>query len=320
VAQVFAELGDGDILEVGAGSGKLAAQLLADSDLAGAAPPPQRSRRSAVAARRRSYMILERSADLREVQRQTLERLVPEHLDRVCWLDRPPTEPWQGVLLANEVVDALPIERFLISGDEVRQICVGTDGNRLRLCDRPAPPALEAAVRALGPLPDGYRSEINLQLAPWVESLVAGLERGVALFIDYGYPRREFYLDERSDGTLIANYRHRAHQDVLRYPGLQDLTAFVDFSALASAGKGAGLDQLGYTSQAMFLMGCGLEQVVGKRHGEDVAANMDVNNEVRQLVLPGLMGEKFQVVALGRDWPDSAPLLGFSIRDLRGRL
>jgi SAM-dependent MidA family methyltransferase len=190
----------------------------------------------------------------------------------------------------------------------------------LCLTDRQAPTILEEAVKRLGELPEGYSSEINPWLSAWVETVTANLGRGVALFIDYGYPRAEYYLRERSAGTLIANYRHRAHDDVLRLPGLQDLTAFVDFTALAEAGRAAGLELRGYTSQAMFLIACGLETVVAKRLSGDPASDMAVNNEVRQLTLPGLMGEKFQVLALGRDWPESVSLRGFSFRDLSHRL
>ncbi|MDX1555967.1 MAG: SAM-dependent methyltransferase [Xanthomonadales bacterium] len=303
VAEVADHLEACDILEIGAGSGKLAAQLFSVGTTENCA-----------------YRILERSADLRAVQQQTIESEAPDHADRVRWLDQPPSEPWQGVIIANEVVDALPVERFCIRGETVRQVCVSHHEGRLTLSERQAPPELEAAVRALGELPDGYCSDIQPQLAPWLESVTAGLERGVALLIDYGYPRHEYYRPERSDGTLIAHYRHRAHDEVLWYPGLQDLTAFVDFTALAAAGRAVGLELLGYTSQALFLMSCGLDQVVQDRLSGDAERDMALNNQVRQLMLPGMMGEKFQVMALGRGWPGEAPLRGFTFRDLRNRL
>ncbi len=311
IAAIAERLGRCDILEIGAGSGKLAAQLMS----AGAALWPRRSR-----AQARTYMILERSADLREVQRKTIAAEVPGQAENVRWLDAPPAEPWEGVMLASEVVDALPVERFVVRGDTVRQVCVTTNGEGLALTDRPAPNVLEAAVRALGPLPDGYCSEIQPHLSPWLKSVTAGLEQGVVLLIDYGYPRHEYYSPERRSGTLIAHYRHRAHDDVLRYPGLQDLTAFVDFTALAEAGRVAGLDLLGYTSQALFLLSCGLDEVVQARLSGDPSADMAVTNEVRQLMLPGMMGERFQVMALGRGWPKDIPLRGFSFRDLQDRL
>ena len=310
IAEVQDQLGACDILEIGAGSGNLAAQLLRQLAKSSATRPSPC----------RSYKILERSADLRAVQKQTIEAGVPEHADRVEWQDRPPSRPWQGVIVANEVVDALAVERFCIKGGGIRQICVAEEGGSLKFTDRAAKPELEAAVRKLGPLPDGYRSEVNLHLAAWLESVTSTLQQGVALFVDYGYPRSEYYLAERSEGTLLANYRHRAHGDLLRHPGLQDLTAFVDFTALAEAGRAAGLELHGYTSQALFLMACGLDEVVQARLSGDAERDMAVNNEVRQLILPGLMGEKFQVMALGRNWPETAPLRGFSFRDLRDRL
>lgn len=305
VAEVAAELGGFEVLEIGAGSGRLAAQLLTEL------------REEDTLAR---YSILERSADLRRVQEETIGRDAPGPSARVRWLDQPPSAAWTGIIIANEVIDALAVERFRIDGDEVRQVCVGADDGGLRLCDRPAPPELARSVKALGPLPDGYRSEINLRLAAWLQAVSAALNRGVALFIDYGYPRGEFYLPERGDGTLIAHYRHRAHDDVLHYPGLQDLTAFVDFTALAEAGHGCDMEVLGYTSQAMFLMGCGLEDILAGRLGGQPAQDMALNNEVRRLTLPGMMGERFQVMALGRGWPGDSPLRGFALRDLRHRL
>lgn len=320
VGEIAARLGEHEILEVGAGSGRLAAQLLCEFSVGAAPRRDQGLGTPRAAARRGSYRILERSADLRAVQKQTIEASAPEHADSVEWLDQPPEEPWRGIVLANELIDALPIERFCIRGGNVLQTCVDAEGSALKFIDRGAPPVLEQAVRALGPLPEGYRSEINLTLPAWLESLTSTLEHGVALFVDYGYPRREYYLPERRDGTLIAHYRHRAHNDVLRLPGLQDLTAFVDFTALAEAGQKAGLNLLGYTSQALFLMSCGLDEVVAARRSGDTARDMRLNNEIRQLTLPGLMGEKFQVMALGRNWPGSAPLRGFSFRDLRERL
>ncbi len=320
ISEIADHLGDYEILEIGAGSGRLASQLVSKLHVGASFSSQQPPGRDSSRAKARSYKILERSADLRAVQKATLEALAPKHADLVEWLDRPPAEPWQGVIIANEVIDALPVERFRITGGEVRQVCVGQNDGQLTLLGGPAPPDLEAAVRALGSLPDGYCSEINVRLAPWLQAVTESLEHGVALLVDYGYPRAEFYLPERSDGTLISHYRHRAHPDVLRWPGLQDITAFVDFTALAEAGRAADLELLGYTSQALFLLSSGLDAVVQARLTGDPEMDMAVNNEVRQLVMPGLMGEKFQVMALGRGWAESVPLRGFSFRDLRDRL
>lgn len=304
IEQLAGYMGDYDILEIGAGSGRLASDIL---QLMNAAQLPGR------------YMILERSADLQKVQRDRLASLEPALLERVQWLDRPPQKPWRGVLLANEVIDALAVERFRISGDGVEQLCVTEKDGRFSWASRPAPEDLAAAVDSLNvPLPADYRSELNLQLGPWLEAMTGHMKQGLALFIDYGYPRREFYLPERRDGTLICHYRHRAHDDVFFWPGLQDITAWVDFTALAEASGRCSMQVEGYTSQAMFLLGCGLEQVLAAQTAASSDQGVALNAQARQLTLPGMMGERFQVMALGRDL--ALPLAGFSLLDLCHRL
>jgi SAM-dependent MidA family methyltransferase len=160
-----------------------------------------------------------------------------------------------------------------------------------------------------------------LALAPWLCGITGQLERGLALFIDYGYPRREYYLPERRDGTLMCHYRHRAHGDAFFWPGLQDITAWVDFTALAEAADTCGLEVLGYTSQAMFLLGCGLDRIVAEGMAGRPDGGLALSAEARQLTLPGMMGERFQAMGLGRGLdPDDMPLCGFSLQDLRYRL
>ena len=238
---------------------------------------------------------------------------------RVEWLDSPPNEAWRGVLLANEVIDALTIERFQVEGSAVEQLCVAEAENGFQWVNRPAPGDLADAVAALGVVfPAAYRSEINLQLLPWLKAMTASLQQGLALFVDYGYPRQEYYLDQRNDGTLICHYRHRAHDEVFFWPGLQDITAFVDFTLLAEASDYCGLQVEGYTSQAMFLLGCGLDQVLTAQTTLSTDGGMALNAQARQLTLPGMMGERFQVMGLGRDL-EIEPI-GFSLLDLRHRL
>lgn len=307
VAELAEELGDFDIVEIGAGTGRLASGLLSRLP-AGHLP--------------RKYLILERSADLRQVQR----REIGNHaglLERVEWLDMPPADEWQGVLLANEVIDALAVERFRQGEDTLQQLCVGETGGRLDWGFRPAPADLREAVdhivsdtgREFRP---GYRSEINLQLTPWLRSVTATLQRGLALFIDYGYPRSEYYLPERSDGTLMCHYQHRAHDNVFFWPGLQDMTAWVDFTALAEAADDCGLDVEGYCSQTMFLLGCGLDELLMDHSENSGDGGAAIAAEARQLTLPGMMGEKFQVMGLGRELERT--LRGFRLQDLRHRL
>jgi SAM-dependent MidA family methyltransferase len=312
LAEVGQQLGSYDILEVGAGSGRLAADLLRDLDPAEA---PGR------------YRILERSADLRQVQHQHIAAEAPAWVDRIEWLDRPPADQWQGLIIANEVIDALAVERFQWAAGEIQQLCIAECEGKLEWTQRPAPNELSAAVQHvaadIGPgflqgLNGGYRSEINLHLPAWLAALSGSLSKGLALFIDYGYPRREYYLPERRDGTLMCHYRHRAHDDVFFWPGLQDITAWVDFTALAEAADQCSLEVEGYSSQAMFLLACGLDRVLQEKMADSPDGGVDLQDEVRQLTLPGMMGEKFQVMGLGRGLDQ--PLRGFSLQDLRYRL
>ena len=293
LAPVLAELGAGaDLLELGGGSGAFAAALL-----------PRLAELGALPAR---YRLLEPSADLRQRQRARLAEELPAALfERVDWLDALPDAPWRGVLFANEVLDALPATRFCLRGGEVMEEHVGLDdGGRLRRLDRPADALLTAAVRHLErqlgrEFADGYRSEVLVQLPYWMQAVGGALETGLMLFVDYGYPRAEYYLPQRTDGTLVCHYRHRAHDDPFFLPGLQDITAFVDFTAVAEAGHAAGFELAGYSSQAMFLLGNGLEQAL--QEGADDALSMHRRAEqARRLVLPGEMGDRFKAIGLQR--------------------
>jgi SAM-dependent MidA family methyltransferase len=308
-AELAGMLPNYDILEVGAGTGKLAVDLLQSL-------PPGR-----LPAR---YLILETSADLRRVQRERFAADAPGWLERVTWLDEPPTAAWQGLLIANEVIDALPTERFRICPEGIEQMCVTTCEHSFGWACRPAPAELEMAVRRLESdlgrsLPVGYRSEIRPQLTPWLEAMTLHIQRGLVLFVDYGYPRCEYYLPERSDGTLMCHYRHRAHDDVFFWPGLQDITAWVDFTALAESADACGLDVAGYSTQAMFLLGCGLDTLITERSSQCTDGGLALNAEARQLTLPGMMGERFQVMGLERDL-EPGQFAGFSLQDLRYRL
>jgi SAM-dependent MidA family methyltransferase len=249
------------------------------------------------------YLILEPSAQLRVRQRERLrERLVPPLFELVEWLDGPVPDDWVGVLFANEVIDALPTPRFAIEAGEVYEEHVTLEGGRLVRVLRPADSFLSGAVRHLerrlpAPLPEGYRSELLPQLPYWIQAVSGGMQAGAMLFVDYGYARSEYYLPERSDGTLRAFYRHRMHGDPLLWPGLQDLTASVDFTALAEAGVAAGFDLAGYCAQASFLLGNGLAGVLERIEAiDDEVERMRRNTEVKRLTLPSEMGERFQVM------------------------
>jgi SAM-dependent MidA family methyltransferase len=296
LAPALRALGTGAyFLELGGGSGafaEAALRALADAD-----------------ALPRCYLILEPSADLRERQRARLAAALPPALnDRVDWLDRPPEQAWHGVLFANEVIDALPATRFAVRDGEVFEVHVALDGaGGFVRRDRPADMLVGAAVRHVerdlgAPFADGYRSEILPQLPYWVQAVAGALEVGLMLFVDYGYPRREFYLPERRDGTLRAHYRQRAHNDPFFRPGLQDLTASVDFTALAEAGNGAGFGVAAYLPQAQFLIASGLQEAFAAGHATatDEAARYALAQQVKQLTLPGAMGERFQAMLLAR--------------------
>jgi SAM-dependent MidA family methyltransferase len=296
VQPALAMLGaEADFLELGGGSGAFAEAAL--NALAASDTLP------------RQYLILEPSADLRERQRERLQANLPAELNaRVLWLDRPPEQDWRGVLFANEVIDALPTTRFTMRGGEVYEEFVALDGEgRLLRVDRPADALVAGAVRHverdLGvPFVEGYRSEILPQLPYWIEAVAGSLSAGLLLFVDYGYVRREFYLPERDDGTLMAHYRHRAHNDPLYLPGLNDLTASVDFTALAEAGNLAGFGVAAYLPQAQFLIAAGLQDVFESAQAQvaDEHSRYRLAQQVKRLMLPDQMGERFQAMLLAR--------------------
>jgi SAM-dependent MidA family methyltransferase len=306
--QVLTELGGGDILEFGAGSGRLAADLLAELERRGRLPG--------------RYLILELSPELRRRQQQLLARERPGLSERVHWLERMP-DNLRGLVLANEVLDAMPVQRFRIGAAGPEEESVGWEGEGpAARFGSPVSPGLLQAIQELQAQglaqEPGYHAEINLRLGPWLRALAASLEAGAALLIDYGYPRRELFHPQRSMGTLMCHYRHRAHADPYRLLGLQDITAHVDFTAVAAAGSAAGLVLAGYTTQAHFLFGCGLEKLLARSDPADVANHLTQVQGVRRLTLPHEMGEAFKVLALGRGLDQ--PLIGFSFQDLRGRL
>ena len=298
-AEVLELLGGGDVLEAGAGSGALAAQILTALDRRGALPT--------------RYFILELSADLRTRQRETIAARAPQALHRVEWLDAWPAA-LTGVVVANELLDAMPVQRFWFDGVAAHLLTVRHDGERFLWGSRAAPPALTQRIAALN-LPADYLSEIGLQAEAWVASLCDVLERGAALLIDYGFPRAEFYHPQRSSGTLMCHYRHRAHDNPLILPGLQDITSHVDFTAIAEAAHSAGLEVHGYTSQAAFLLGTGIMSLAEASDTSDTRAHLALTQAVKKLTLPSEMGELFKVMALTRDI--EAPLRGFALSDRR---
>jgi SAM-dependent MidA family methyltransferase len=285
--QLKALLGDDEtrsILEIGAGSGALAQTLLEELSC--------------------PYFILETSADLRDRQRARLG-------DRVSWLDALP-QRFRGVIVANEVLDAMPVHAVAWRAQGIMERGVAADGDRLLWKDRPASGVLLQEAKKITP-PIPYESEIGLAGQAWLRSLAERLEQGAIFVIDYGFPRHEYYHPQRAAGTLMCHHRHRAHGDVFARPGAEDLTAHVDFSALAEAARDAGLDVLGYATQAQFLVNCGITDVLGEANVENALHYAPLAAEANKLLSPAEMGELFKVLAVGPGV--KKPLLGFTHND-----
>jgi SAM-dependent MidA family methyltransferase len=290
-AEVLESLGGGSVIEAGAGSGVMAATMLEKFAELGCLPD--------------EYLVIETSADLRDRQSQLLHERVPELAGRVRWLDGAPDEAVRGVIVANEVADALPVERFRITPDGIEQAGVIEAAAGLAIDYGPAAEPLEQAVAELEAagisLPAGYESELSLRLPAWIAELANWLAAGSVLLLDYGFSRREYYLPERVSGTLRCFYRHRAHDDPLLWPGLQDITAWVDFSYLAEAAAEAGFEVGGYTTQAQFLLAAGLDEELNAAAAAEPRAQAELAQGLRQLLLPGEMGEAVKVMALTKE-------------------
>jgi SAM-dependent MidA family methyltransferase len=287
------------------------------------------------------YAILEVSADLRDRQRARIEQLPMALRERVTWLDSLPSKPVRGVILANEVLDALPCERVVVRDNDVRELGVGvetlsrpaiegqlTSTDAARFVEREAPEEalnrraaeerraqITAAWRAVrGALPfeleDGYRTELCTRIEPWLAGLSDSLERGLILLFDYGLPRAHYYHPQRTDGTLRCHFKQRAHNDPFINVGVQDITAWVDFTRVAEGADSAHLDVTGFATQAAFLLGLGIESLIG--------GDLRLASEARKLLMPGEMGEAFKAMALTRAL--DSPLSGFSVQDLRHSL
>ena len=307
-AQVLRITPGGRILELGAGTGSMAATVLHELAALDSLPA--------------HYDILEVSADLAERQRQRLAALPDDLRSRVRWLQQLPATPLTGVILANEVLDALPCRRFVMRGALVEELGVTVaDNGTLAWACRPADAALTAAVQELNraldaPLAPGYAGEVCPLADPWIASLAAVLEQGVLLLFDYGLPRAQYYHPERAAGTLACHFKHRVHFDPLINVGVQDISAWVDFTRVALAGQAVELEVLGLCTQAGFLLGAGIDALLGQ--ARDAAEQARLAAEARRLLLPGEMGEAFKLLALGRGI--DVPLVSFRHQDLRDSL
>lgn len=304
VAEVLASVEGGAVLEIGAGSGRLAVDMLTALEALDALPG--------------AYNILEVSAELQGRQERRLRAEIPHLAGRVRWLCGLPQD-FEGVIVANEVLDALPVERFVRRDRGVFQIGVSWQDNKFTWLESLAAGRLLAAVNEIEaelgrPLDSGYMSEVSLAAPLWIEDLASSLQRGAAFLFDYGISQREYYASDRSDGWLRCHFRHHAHSDPLIYPGIQDLTAWVDFTRVADAAVANGLDLLGYQTQAQFLMGGGLELEMQHFLQQPVEQQLELSGQVKTLTLPGEMGENFKCIALGRGEVDSPSAFHFADR------
>ena len=301
VAQILAQLDGGSLLEFGAGSGVLAATVLTEL-----------AERDSLPA---EYLIVEVSPALRAQQQQTLAGQIEQNPVKVRWLDSLPESGFRGVILANEVLDAMPIIRFRVGAEGHMTAGVVRRNGHLDWSWQRDPSQdgrIDRLVQQYGLVAD-YTSEVNPRAAAWMQTVGRVLDAGLILVMDYGYPGAEYYHYERSDGTLMCHYQHRAHMDPFLYPGLQDLTAHVDFSAVAAAGQLAGLDIAGFTSQEAFLLSTGVLDLVA--HESSGPVDPKLSAELKQLTLSSEMGESFKALAMVKHI--DSPLLGFSLRDRR---
>jgi SAM-dependent MidA family methyltransferase len=296
---------EADILEFGAGTANLTLDLLLELERLGNLPA--------------HYFILEVSAELRQRQRRMLEEHAAHLLPRVLWLERLPAE-FNGLILANEVLDAMPVHLVAWRDDNLFERGIICDDNEFQWRERPLEEGeLFAAARELNPLIEersegaGYISEINLSAQYFIHGLADILQKGAILLIDYGFGRREYYHPQRSRGTLMCHYRHFAHDDPFYLPGLQDITAHVDFSAIADMAAKDGLTLLGYNTQAHFLINCGITGILARIPAENTGEYLPLANQLQKLVSPAEMGELFKAIAFGRNI--SGPLAGFASGD-----
>ncbi len=303
IAPVLAQCHHADILEFGAGSGQLAVDILQMLFSMGQLPS--------------HYYIVELSAELQNRQREKILASAPYMQDKVIWLTALP-ENFKGVMLANEVLDAMPVDRFCFQDNQLWEYVVGCKEGE---CQEKLVPAKKVLIDALSkyniPFSQNYQSEINSQLPAWINSLSAAMTQGLVLLIDYGFPRREYYHPDRWMGTLMCHYQHTAQTNPYLSPGLQDITAHVDFTAVSESAVSAGFEIAGYTTQAHFLLGCGLMELAAKQQ-LDIEENWAMSQAIKKLVLPSEMGELFKVMALTKGL--SIPMAGFSLRDMREKL
>ncbi len=308
IAPVLQSFEQPDILEFGAGSGVMAVDVLSEL-----------SKRSALPDR---YLIVERSASLKQRQRQRFERDIPEMQDRIQWIDDVSNLTINGVVIANEVLDALSVKRFIWSDNRVVEqgVCINDTGFAFQKMSKTdeAMSSTILALQANHEWCEGYQSEWSPMLRPWIKTIADCLTAGAVVFVDYGSVQSEYYHPQRHGGSLMCHYRHRAHPDPFVLPGLQDITAYVDFTAVAEAADQVGLQVAGFTTQTHFLLNNGLDAFIGEVDPADQKTFFKLVSECKTLTMPGEMGERFKAIALTRN--SAIEVGGFAEQDLRGRL
>lgn len=311
--QVLSKISSSSIFEFGPGTGTMAIDIMLELKRNNSLPE--------------TYYLLEPSADLRQRQQLNIKNTIPQLEERFVWLDRLPEEKIKGVILANEVIDAMPVTRIVIDFEiEEYAVACGSGANdqiRFQWVKRDIDQKLKSEIQVMfdmlrESIPTPYTTEINCNIKPWLNSLNDVLDKGLILISDYGYPRQEYFHPQRHAGTLICHYRHHAHDDPFLYPGLQDITASVDFTTVAEAAVDAGLHVSGFTTQAHFLIACGLDKFVSEYGTDDVVERSKMVHQVTKLTMPGEMGEKFKFIGLTKEL--DIQLCGFSFIDQRSRL
>lgn len=292
--------GDNDILEFGAGSGVLAAQVLFELGRLECLP--------------KCYYILELSGELQHRQQQTIAKALPELLERVVWLDKLP-ERFNGVVIANEVLDAMPAKRLIQKQGKFHELCVDLDKDQLNW--RSDETVFEkSSIKLPVNVVEGYTTEINPRAMAWIDSLYGALDEALVLLIDYGMHRDEYFHPQRLDGTLRCYYQHKASDNPFVYIGEQDITTSVNFSDIADQAKSSGFQVAGYATQALFLISLGIDEYLLTEKDND--QRISLAQQVKQLVLPSAMGESFKVLALSKSI--NVKLNGFKEQDLSHKL
>ncbi len=300
--QILTSLNGGDILELGAGSGVFAKDLLLELEKLNSLP--------------NHYFIFEISPELRQRQQQFLQTHCPQFFSRMTWLDTLPTSGISGIVIANEVLDAMPVHCFYIDTNGIKEHCVMVEKEQFAWCiEDPTTTELAEKVKVIQQefsLPTGYKSEINLMLPAWTHTLSNVLKRGVILLIDYGYGRGEYYHPDRNQGTLMCYYQHQRHDNPFLHVGLQDITSHVDFTTVIESATANQLALGGFTTQAGFLLACGLMELAEEKNLSEIERYRQ-NQAIKTLTFPSQMGEAIKVIALNKDF--NTPLLGFSLQD-----